>query len=412
MNNRLERWAWVILLSSFFLCVAVAVMTPLSVRWYLRNARTNQDVVLQVQRAPLSVIYGGHGRPRSVSEDTSDIPPGSRIVAPNATSGRLLVQAPQAESTTPIATVQLYDQADLLLASARSPRFSRSSLPHHIVLEMKAGRVRVNVYGESERPTVIEVRTAQGTITLREGSYEVKLNAATEVSVRYGEAHVVCAGRQSLVLGPRERALLGAEEIDGPLPTARNLVANGDFQKPLENEWEFYARQTDPQQPPGNIELVTTSLGTEERSAVSFSRVAANHAELGITQEINYDVRDFSAVELQMTINIVDQDILGFGGCGYLGSECPIIVRINYRDVYGADRDWLRGFYVGEPAEDWFLNWWSEKLERQTWQAYSSGNLMEELAATPPALIQSLTIHASGHSFDAMVTEVELLAQE
>lgn len=387
-------------------------MTPLSVRWYLRNARMNQDVALQVQRAPLSVVYGGRGRPRSVSEDTTDIPPGSRIVAPNATSGRLLVQAPQSEGTTPIATVQLYDQADLVLASARSPRFSTSSLPHHVVLEMEAGRVRVNVYGESERPTVIEVHTAQGLITLREGSYEIKLNASTEVSVRYGEAHVVGDRKQSLVLGPRERALLSAEEIEGPLPTARNIVANGDFQKRLENGWDVYGRQTDPQQPPGKIELVTTFLGTEERSAVSFSRAAANHAELGITQEINYDVRDFSSVELQMAINIVDQDILGFGGCGYLGSECPIIVRISYRDVYGADREWLRGFYVGEPAEDWLLNWWSERLERQAWQAYSSGNLMEELAGTPPALIQSLTIHASGHSFDAMVTEVELLAQE
>jgi hypothetical protein len=37
---------------------------------------------------------------------------------------------------------------------------------------------------------------------------------------------------------------------------------------------------------------------------------------------------------------------------------------------------------------------------------------MEELADTPPAVIQRLTIYASGHSFDATVTEVELLAQE
>lgn len=412
MRNNLERWAWAILLSSFFVCVAVVVMTPLSVRWYLRHARVNQDVILQVQRAPLSVVYGGRGRPRSVSEDTADVPPGSRITAPNATSGRLLVRTPQSEGTTPIATVQLYDQADLVLSSARSPRFSASGLPHHIVLEMDAGRVRVNVYGESGRATVVDVQTAQGRITLREGSYEVKVNSATEVSVRYGEAHVLGAQKDSLVLGPRERALLWPDEIDGPLPTARNLVANGDFEEPLEKGWESYARQTDPQQPAGTIELVTTLLGNEERSAVSFSRAAANHAELGITQRINYDVRDFSSVELQVAINIVDQDILGFGGCGYLGSECPIIVRINYRDIHGADREWLRGFYVGEPAEDWLLNWWSEKVERGSWQPYGSGNLMEELAGTPPALIQSLTIHASGHSFDAMVTEVELLAQE
>jgi hypothetical protein len=37
---------------------------------------------------------------------------------------------------------------------------------------------------------------------------------------------------------------------------------------------------------------------------------------------------------------------------------------------------------------------------------------MEALADTPPALIKGLSVYASGHSFDAMVTEVELLAQE
>jgi hypothetical protein len=143
-----------------------------------------------------------------------------------------------------------------------------------------------------------------------------------------------------------------------------------------------------------------------------FYRDAVNHAEVGITQEINYDVRDFASLELHMTVNIVSQNILGFGGCGYLGSECPIIVRIDYKDIHGTDREWLHGFYTGSPAEDWPLNWWSEKLEAGTWQPYNSGNLMQELDGTPPALIQSVTIHASGHSFDAMVTEMELLAQE
>ena len=46
------------------------------------------------------------------------------------------------------------------------------------------------------------------------------------------------------------------------------------------------------------------------------------------------------------------------------------------------------------------------------WQTFDSGNLMEMLADTPPAVIQRLTIYASGHTFHALVTEIELLAQE
>jgi hypothetical protein len=277
---------------------------------------------------------------------------------------------------------------------------------------MEAGRVRVNVFGSNDRSTIVEVHTAQGLVALREGSYEVKINSTTEATVRYGQADVISRSGDTLSLGPRERALLHTDSVDGPLPAARNLVVNGDFRDPLENEWDIYDEQTDPQLPPGEVQIVTKLVGNEEKAVAEFYRDAVNHAEVGITQEINYDVRDFASLELHMTVNIVSQNILGFGGCGYLGSECPIIVRIDYKDIHGTDREWLHGFYTGSPAEDWPLNWWSEKLEAGTWQPYNSGNLMQELDGTPPALIQSVTIHASGHSFDAMVTEMELLAQE
>lgn len=412
MRNNPQRLAWTILLGSFFLCVALAVMTPLSMRWYVRNARTNQQISLDVHRAPLSLVRGGHGWPRSVSEDTDNIPPGSRITAPNAASGQLIIRAPQSQDAAPVATVQLYDDTELVLSSARSPRFAASHLPHTVALRMGAGRVRINVFGDNDRPRVVEVHTAQGLVTLKEGSYEIKINATTDVTVRYGQADVVSESGDSLSLGPRERALLSVDDVSGPLPAARNLVRNGNFEEPLETGWESYEEQTDPELPPGRVEIVTVPVDGEERDVVEFHRDAVNHAEVGITQEINYDVRDFASLELYMAVNIVSQNILGFGGCGSLGSECPIIVRIDYKDIHGADRDWLRGFYVGQPAEDWPLKEWHERLEAGAWHPYSSPNLMQELSENPPALIQSLTVYASGHSFDAMVTEIELLAQE
>jgi hypothetical protein len=414
MSNNPERLAWVVLLSSFFVCVALGVMTPLSARWYIRHAQVDQQVHLEVQRGPLSVIHGGRGRPRSVFEDSDDIPAGSRITAPNATSGRVVIEAPQSESQAPIATVQLYDETEIVLSSARSPQFSNSRLPHEISLEVEAGRVRLNVFGDTDRSTVVEVHTPQGLVTLEEGSYEVKINSTTEATVRYGRANVICNSGDALSLGPRERALMDVDSVNGPLPAARNLVQNGDFTEPLENRWDSYAEQTDPELPPGEVQIVTRLVGNEEKAVAEFSRDAVNHAEVGITQEIDYDVRDFASLELNMAVNVVSESMTeeGYGGCGYLASECPVIVRIDYRDIHGTDRQWLHGFYVGEPAPDWDIKGWQEKLEAGTWQPYSSGNLMNELNSTPPAMVQSVTIYASGHSFDAMVTEVELLAQE
>jgi hypothetical protein len=412
MRSSPERLAWVVLLSSFFICVSLAVATPLSARWYVHNARATQQVSLQVQRGPLSVVRGGRGRPVSVADDTDDILEGSRIAAPNNASGRLLIQPSEALGAAPIATVQVYDETEFVLSSARSPRFAASSLPHEVKLEMEAGRMRINVFGESDRPTSVVVETAHGTVNLREGSYEVKINSVTEATARYGRAEIVNQVGETLVLEPRQRALLRKNSINGPLPAARNLVRNGNFEEPLESGWEAYTEQADPKQPPGTVGITVASVGNEERRVVEFYRNAVNHAEVGIQQQIGYDVRDFSSLELHMAARIISENILGLGGCGWVGFECPVIVRLEYRDIHGNDREWLHGLYIGEPADGWPIHGWHEQVEPGTWQPYSSGNLMEELAEAPPALIRGLTIYASGHSFHAMVTEVELLAQE
>jgi len=412
MRSSPERVAWVVLLGSFFICVTLAVMTPLSMRWYVRNARATQQVNLQIQRGPLSVVRGGRGRPVSVAEDTDDVLEGSRIAAPNNASGRLLIQPSESGEAAPIATCQIYDETEVVLASARSPRFATSPLPHNVTLQMEAGRMRINVFGDNERSTAVQVYTADGSVKLQEGSYEVKINSVTEVTVRYGQAQVQNEAGETLLLQPRERALLGSKDIDGPLPAARNLLENGSFREPLDEGWETYKQQADPKQDPGKVEVAVASVGNEERPVAEFYRNAVNHAQVGIRQKIEYDVRDFSSLELQMAAQIISENIVGHGGCGEQGSECPIIVRLDYKDIHGNDREWLHGFYVGEPADGWWIHGWHERLEPQIWQPYNSGNLMEELAETPPALVKSLTIYASGHSFHAMVTEVELLAQE
>jgi len=371
-----------------------------------------QEVSLQVQRGPLSVVRGGRGRPVSVAEDSDDVLEGSRIRAPNAASGRLLIRPSGSDDAAPIAIAQLYDETEIVLSSARSPRFSSSPLPHNVTLEIEAGRVRINVFGYSDRPTTVRVNTANGLVTLTEGSYEVKINSMTEATVRYGEARLTNEIGETLLLGPRERALLGTDSIDGPLPAARNLIENGNFTEPLDVGWESYSEQADPKQPPPEVDVTVASVGNEERRVVEFYRNAVNHAEVGIRQDIGYDIRDFSALELHMAVQIVSENMVGYGGCGQLGSECPIIVRLDYKDIHGNDREWLHGLYIGQPADGWQIHNWHEQVQPGTWQPYSTGNLMEELTDTPPALVKGVTLYASGHSFHARVTEVELLAQE
>ena len=407
MRDNPERLAWVVVLVSFFVCIGLTVTVPLGVRRYILHARMPQRVMLEVQQGPLRATLAGRGAPVAIDGDREDIPERT-IVATDATAGRLVMSAPQADNPV-LATVQLYDNTETALSSARSPRFSSSRLPHEIVLDVEAGRLRINVYDDDDRATVVEVQTPHGEAMLAAGSYEVKVNATNgEVTVRSGRAQVLNDNEQVISLGPAERAIAEQGHITGPLDAARGLIDNGNFEAPLTNGWSSYSKQTDPQQPPGRIRIVTES----GQKAVYFSRDGSNHAEVGIRQEINYDVRDFSFLELHLGVRIISQNIAGFGGCGYLGTECPIIVRVDYKDIYGTDSEWLQGFYTGRPASDWLINWWAEELPSGNWHTYESSNLVEELADTPPAFIKSLTIYASGHSFHAMVTEVELLVRE
>jgi hypothetical protein len=408
MTKNPERLAWVVLLTSFFICIGLTLAVPLGVRAFVLFSRVEQNITLEVQRGPLRVTWPGRGEPIAIAEERSDIPVRT-VVTTDLTEGRLVMHTPE-ENGPVVVSVQLYNNTEAVLSSASSPRFSISQLPHQVVVEVRAGRVRINVSDTAERPTVAEVQTPHGTITLTEGSYEVKVNTATEVTVRYGKAEVHL-GQWAMSLDPAQRAIVSADKIKGPLPAIRNLVVNGDFQHQIDGwaaDWSRYSQQTDPQQPQGSVGIVVN----EGREVVNYYRDGSNHAEIGIRQEIDYDVRDFSSLELHMAVRVISEDIGGFGGCGYLGSECPIIVRMEYEDTYGSDSTWQHGFYIGEPKSDWLTQGWAEAIPEGTWQTYDSGNLMEELADAPPALVKSLTIYASGHSFHAMVTEVELLTQE
>jgi hypothetical protein len=410
MRSNPERLAWVVLLASFFTCIGLVVAMPLGVRHYILHASTAQNVTLEVKQGPLRVTLAGRGQPVAIDEERGDIPERT-VVATDATSGRLVMHTPE-EDQAVVATAQLYDNTEIVLLTARSPRFESSRQPHRVVLEVRAGRVRIGAVDQEEgHPTVVEVRTPHGEATLTEGSYEIKVNGTvTEATVRKGKAGVTSDGVDAMSLGPAQRAIIDSEINDGrilgPLPAARDLIVNSDFEADLDNGWTSY--NVEKEEPPATVSIITE----EGRKAASFYRNGGNHAEVGIRQEINYDVRDFTSLELHLAVQVVDENITGYGGCGTLSSECPIIVLIEYKDIHGNDQEWRHGFYIGEPAPDWLLYPWTEQLPQGKWQTYDSGNLIEELSDNPPAIIKRLTIYASGHSFHAMVTEVDLLAQE
>ena len=414
MRRNPERLAWIVLLFSFFTCVSLVVAVPLGIRWYVLNASVRQEVALEVQRPPLSVTLAGRGEPVAIAQDRDDIPERT-VVDTDATSGRLVMHASQDDPVI-IAAVQLYHDTEVVLSSARSPRFPASSLPHKVVLEMRVGHVRISVPGHEERPTVVEVHTPHGAATLTEGNYEVKVNTTTEVTVRDGQADVISNGLV-VRLGPVERATMSDERIVGPRPAAHNLITNGDFQALLEDGWTSYNKGIEIEdEPEGQVQRTEI----EGQPAVVIGREGEGHAETGISQQLDADIRDFDFLQLYLLLRIEEHNV---PVCGTYGSECPVMVRIDYRDAYGADREWLQGFYSlpdtstpGNPHVCVTCSMRPEhvKVLEDTWYPYVSPNLIALLSqdGQAPILIESITVYASGHTYSSAIAEVELIGQE
>jgi hypothetical protein len=143
-------------------------------------------------------------------------------------------------------------------------------------------------------------------------------------------------------------------------------------------------------------------------------------AEVGIRQELGLDVRDYQELRLHLATWLAFQNLRN---CGSLGSECPLMVRLEYQDAAGNGHEWLQGFFYlgsdsgsiptrcvtcGTPTGNHL------EIPLGRWHLYDSPNLMNlfDDAGSPPAIINAISFYASGHNFESYLTEVELQAVE
>jgi len=394
-----ERLAWMILSIAFATFCFLLVSIPLGIRWYVINATQVHETSLSAIGGTVKVEEPEAGEPIAVTATKDDVPRES-IVTTDPSSQAFLEFFEDS-------TLHLYNNTRVIIQKTQSPRFSLSSKPNTIVLEVTGGRVRIGVAPSMESPLNFQVQTPHATVELKEdGSYSVEVSSEEfHLTVRDGQAKVTAMGKMvELGQGERTTVPIGREPL-GPLPAERDLIVNGDFKEPLTKGWEVYHEQDNPEEVSGKAEILIVG----DRQAVRFWRMgkAAGHGETGIVQDINKDVRDFTSLELHISVRLLDQSL---SGCGYRSSECPVIVRLDYKDAYGNDNSWTYGFYFKDPIANWQISD-GEKTPHSVWYPYESPNLMEELDVKP-ALITSIRIYASGWDYQSMASQVQLLAKQ
>lgn len=396
-----QRAAWLILLANFFACCVLAVATPLATRSFLLNA-TRAGQAFVTATGTVQLFRPGIDDPTAVT-DRRSVSEGSRLVT-DANAKSLLTIFSDDPNTPDRVTIQLYQETDLHLTAARVPRFVWNRGPNRLSLDLAQGRVSVSVQNTDERPIRVQITTPHTEVAFGSGMYDVAIEGGmTQVRTRTGAAQVRAAGRE-VTASPGERVSVPAgRPPDLPVPAALNLVLNGKLEGRLSPPWQEVVKV-----PPGLPAGKITQETVDQRQIVRFSRRTEDgaHAEVGLRQEINRDVQGYDSLDLRVDLKLLYQSV---PGGGYLASEYPVMVDIAYTDIYGKNLHWYQGFYYLDlPTESTWASPTGEKIPQNFWYTYESPNLFEELKETRPAQITAITVYASGHDFDGLVSDVAL----
>ncbi len=414
MLKKTESLAWLVLTLAFSICVLLAIGVPMATRRYILTSVRPMDIVLQHREGTVTIQPPGSNSPIVVN-GTVEVLPRSTIRGDSDADALLLFYEPD-RPESPIAAIQLYGTTNLIVSSARAPRFAASPLPHRIqLLITRARNMHPSIFGNGRDAELI-ADTPQGTIRLEEGAFRLDIEQEqTVLIVNAGRAVITDpASGEALALVPLQRTQITAAGIGDIYVGARDLLSNrnGDFEEPLEDSWTIYRDWYDTEEDGGTV--IQTQLGDHQR-VVYFERAGESHAETGIRQELNQDIRQVSSLQVRARVRIGTQTL---PVCGSVGTECPIMIRIYYIDQEtGGLREWLQGFYAREGDNAPFCqicrDWKPEhiKIPQDVWYDYESPDLLPLLRAQNinPAALQSIEIYASGWTYGSAIDEIAIL---
>ncbi|MBN1486130.1 MAG: hypothetical protein JW981_00730 [Anaerolineae bacterium] len=423
MFKKIENLAWMVLLLAFMTFLIIIIGTPLSIRWYILNSTRDLDVRVEKRAGTVGVQENGRGAPVIISGE-QEVKIKSHIIGSTSDAEAWLEFYSPESPDVPIMTVQIYGATHIAVESTSTPRFASSELPHQAVLQLQSGpNIRFAVMGDENRSAHLNVKTPQGDLELEEGTYALSVTAdQTQITVRTGQARIPNKGsgeNEKLVLTELQRTELTAAGV-GEIATGERDVLrnrNGSFDTQINGNWKTYALAALTDEDSGTVRQATT--GNKQTTSVLFERVGQGHAETGIEQEINQDVRGAESLSVRARLK-VDLQLLPV--CGSLGTECPLMLRIKYTDDQSGDtHEWLQGFYTGDssssdPAYCAICEWKAEHIQipKGIWYDYESPDLLPLLQAEGirPATIQSIAVYASGHTYVAAIDEIAVLIGE
>ncbi len=422
MRENTEQLAWRILLLFFGIFCLICVLSLWGAYWFFFVSTVPLNVQLQVARGTVSLISPGSAEPIAVT-NPHYLDEGGEV-ATDATSQALLLFSDPYTGRT-VATMTLFNDTIATVVRARRPRFDFSSGRFTVTVETEQGHIGVRLPSGNPRATEFELESRHGRSTLRRpGDYIAQvLQSGMNVTVIGGEAAISTDGTP-VTISDGQRATVTEGHDDVTLSRSEtSIVTNPQFEEhppdaPSEAVgWECYDRYDAPDDPRSSWAREVV----DGRAVFHLWREGENlnHAEVGCTQDlgeenVGIDVSGYGSLEMRATMMISGHSL---STCGILGSECPIMVVMYYRDMIGADRWWIHGFY--SYYDPMFSSWpfrcstcslEHERINPNVWYTFESGNLINLIPAEQrPRFILRVKFYASGHAYDVMLDEFSVL---
>ena len=406
MRENPERLAWTVLLASFAVFLVLSISVPLTLRYWIEHATVRQNAVLDPIQGTILLYPPRSLEPIAVSELREQVAEGSIVEAGESPTQATVRLISEGENDFALGSLQLFSGTRLQLDRMRSPLFELSNAPYQALITVERGQLRVFTNSGVERPVAVVLVTPHGRIELGAGSYQIAVTAEqTAITVSAGEALLFKEDHPALAVSSGLRAWITATAIaDQPVVATENLLRNGNFTQEMRDSWESYVIAQNVT--PGKVSI----MERDGRRVAYFVRQGEDNVptEVGIRQFIDKEVNVYDRLMLQLDVKLLFQSL---SGAGYLSSEYPLRVEVNYTDIYGKQLAWGHGFYYRDPENsNWkILN--GEKIPPFNWYTYRSPNLMELLKETRPARIDSIRIYASGWNYQSMISEVFLVAE-
>ncbi len=407
MRKNPARLAWTVLFTSFLVFCTLAVSIPLGARWYLMNATRNHEAQVTCLEGTVVVEDPQQGGARPILKgETISVAEGV-VLSVDQTAQAQVTFFDQSQ-------VRLFPGTSVVLQRMTAPRFSASQRAAQIGVYLRGGRLYANTVLRGASSLEFRVESLQAnTLLAGDGAYTLEVsNERSEVIVQRGSAEVtatpVAQGSTPAVvaLGPRQRTVveLGQAPL-APLKAERDLMTNGDFAAPLGTGWNVFNDQGgDGGTADGTAELVVD----ESRRAVRFFRTGGefNHCETIVEQTVNRDIPDpLTTLRVRATVRLVEHSL---SGGGYLSSEYPLMIRVRYRDIYGSEGEWIRGFYYHNLNNNPTMH--GQQIPQGSWYFYESENLADVLDPKPSRILW-VRVSASGWNYTSLVSEISLITE-